>query len=178
MIIRRALNGDQDAFRSLVDEYKNLVYVICLNAVHDPYEAENLTQETFLQVYKSLSKYEFRGLKTWISRIALNKVIDDKRKITSRMARDSIGLLEIDKLADDKMSVQDLVIKEEEKALLAECLRRIPEHYGTVIRKSYQENKTSKQIAMEENISVRTVETRLYRGKKILRECFEELSKT
>jgi RNA polymerase sigma factor (sigma-70 family) len=79
---------------------------------------------------------------------------------------------------DSRISVQDLIVKEEEKALLAECLRRIPEHYGTVIRKSFQENKSSKQIALEENISVRTVETRLYRGKKILRECFEELSKT
>lgn len=83
-----------------------------------------------------------------------------------------------DKLADESIPVQDLLIKEEEKALLAECLKRIPEHYQTVIRKSYEENKSCKEIAREENISVRTVETRLYRGKKILRQYFEELSKT
>lgn len=83
-----------------------------------------------------------------------------------------------DKLADESIPVQDLLIKEEEKALLAECLKRIPEHYQAVIRKSYEENKSCKEIAREENISVRTVETRLYRGKKILRQYFEELSKT
>jgi len=83
-----------------------------------------------------------------------------------------------DKLADVSASVQDFVIQEEEKALLEECLKRIPEHYQTVLRKSYAENKSCKQIAKEENISVRTVETRLYRGKKILRQYFEELSKT
>jgi RNA polymerase sigma factor (sigma-70 family) len=138
-----------------------------------------LTQETFLQVYKSLPQYEFRGFKTWLSRIALHKAIDYKRKAANKVRRESISLTEVaDKLADESIPVQDLLIKEEEKALLAECLKRIPEHYQTVIRKSYEENKSCKEIAREENISVRTVETRLYRGKKILRQYFEELSKT
>jgi len=66
-IVRRAVQGDQEAFRSLVDEFKNLVYVICLNVIHDHYEAENLTQDTFLQVYRSLPKYEYRGFKPWLS---------------------------------------------------------------------------------------------------------------
>ncbi|NLI93179.1 MAG: hypothetical protein GX434_13645 [Peptococcaceae bacterium] len=44
-IVRMALRGDQDAFRSLVEEYKSLVYVICLKAVLDPYEAENLIEQ-------------------------------------------------------------------------------------------------------------------------------------
>ena len=118
------------------------------------------------------------GFKTWLGRIALNKAIDHKRKAANRVIRESICLSEIDNVADDGASVQELIIKEEEKALLEECLRRIPEHYETVIRKSYEENKSCKEIALEENISVRTVETRLYRGKKILRKCFEELSKT
>lgn len=146
--------------------------------MQDSFEAENLTQETFLQVYKSLSQYEFRGFKPWLSRIALHKAIDYKRRAARKGDRESISLAEIDKVADDSISIQDLIIREEEKALLAKCLRRIPERYGTILRKSYQENKSCKEIAEEENISVRTVETRLYRGKKILRECYEELSKT
>jgi len=136
-----------------------------------------LTQETFLQVYQSLSQYEFRGFKTWISRIALHKAIDYKRKVARSGVGEAICLSEMEQVPDHKMSVQDMIVKEEEQTLLKECLRRIPEHYETVIRKSYEENKNSKQIASEEKISVRTVETRLYRGKKILKECFEELSK-
>lgn len=131
-----------------------------------------------MQVYKSLPKYEFRGFKTWLSRIALNKAIDYKRKAASKAMEQSIYLVEVDKVPDNSLSVQDLMIAEEEKELLAECLRRIPERYANVIRKSYEDNKSCKEIAKEENISVRTVETRLYRGKKILRECFEELSRT
>jgi len=146
--------------------------------VRDSFEAENLTQETFLQVYKSLSRYKFRGFKTWISRIALNKAIDYKRSAASRLIEESCYLTEIDNLADGEMLIQDIILQAEEKDLLAECLRKIPEHYGSILRKSFEENKSSRQIALEENISVRTVETRLYRGKKILREYFKELSKT
>ncbi|QHA00102.1 sigma-70 family RNA polymerase sigma factor [Dehalobacter restrictus] len=153
-----------------------MIYMICLNVIHDPFEAENLTQDTFLQVYKSLSTYEYRGFKTWLSRIALHKAIDYKRKTVHTKARENICLAEIENIADGRAPVQDMIIKEEEKVLLDQCLKRIPKHYETVIRKTYQENKSSRQIAQEENISVRTVETRLYRGKKVLRECFEELS--
>lgn len=150
--------------------------MICLNVVHDPFEAENLTQDTFLQVYKSLSTYEYHGLKTWMSRIALHKAIDYKRKTNKMKARETICLAEVENIADERTPVQEIIIKEEEKALLNRCLKKIPKHYETVIRKTYLENKSTRQIALEENISVRTVETRLYRGKKILRECFEEVS--
>lgn len=176
IIVQKAADGDQEAFRSLVEEYKNLVYAICLNVVHDEFEAENLTQETFLQVYKSLSRYEFRGFKAWLGRIALNKALDYKRA-ASRKRLNNISLAEIENVADDSPPVQEIIIREEEKALLEECLKRIPEHYGSLIRKYFQEHKSCRQIAQEENISIRTVETRLYRGKKILRRCFEELSK-
>jgi len=161
----------------LVEGYKNLVYAICLNAVGDPFEAENLAQETFLQVYKSLPNYKFRGFTTWISRIALNKCIDFKRRTASRKNRETICLSDLNHIADEAMSVQDMLIEKEERELLDKCLKQIPEHYANVLRKSYQENKTCKQIAEEENISVRAVETRLYRGRKILRERFEELNK-
>ncbi|UWG99286.1 RNA polymerase sigma factor [Dehalobacter sp. DCM] len=150
--------------------------MICLNVVHDPFEAENLTQDTFLQVYKSLPTYEYRGFKTWLSRIALNKAIDYKRKLAKTKGRERLGLAEIENLADERAPVQEIIIKEEEKVLLDQCLKKIPKHYETVIRKTYQDNKSSRQIALEENISIRTVETRLYRGKKILRECFEEMN--
>lgn len=149
-----------------------------MNVVHDAFEAENLTQETFLQVYKSLPSYQHKGFKTWLGRIALNKSIDYKRKAATRFQQESVCIDDIDQIPDSSTSVPELIIKEEEKKLLAECLKRMPEHYGIIIRKCYQENKSAKQIALEENISIRTVETRLYRGKRILREYFEELSKT
>jgi len=161
----------------LVEEYKNLVYAICLNAVGDPFEAENLAQETFLQVYKSLPNYKFRGFTTWISRIALNKCIDFKRRAAVRRNKEAVSLFDLEHMADERTSVQDMLIEKEERELLDKCLNKIPEHYAKVLRKSYQENKTCKQIAEEENISVRAVETRLYRGRKILRKRFEELSK-
>jgi len=172
------LAGDKDAFRALVEEYKDLVYMICFNVVRDCHEAENLAQETFFQVYKSLSSYQARGFKTWISKIALHKALDYKRSNAHRLNKASIPLTELeDKLKGENLEVENTLLEAEEKNLLAECMNKLPLLYRDILQKYYRENKNCKQIAQEENISVRTVETRLYRGKKILRQCYEELSK-
>jgi len=94
------------------------------------------------------------------------------------MKIESVELKEIENIADTRISMVEEIIRQEESDLLNECLRRIPEHYETVLRKTYEEHKSCKEIAQEENISLRTVETRLYRGRKVLRECFKELNKT
>ncbi|NLL52506.1 MAG: RNA polymerase sigma factor [Peptococcaceae bacterium] len=174
------LAGDQEAFRSLVEEYKDLVYTICFNVVRDSYEAENLTQETFFQVYKSLSSYKQQGFKSWLSKIALHKAIDFQRSSAHKLTKASIPLTAAleDRLVEEDNEAENLLIRTEEKNVLAECLLNIPPLYSNVLIKYYREDKSCKQIALEENISVRTVETRLYRGKKILRQYYEELSKT
>jgi len=177
-IIRRAAAGDEAAFRFLVEEYKSLVYSICFNAVRDYFEAENLTQETFLQVYKSLPQYAFQGFRTWIARIALHKAIDYRRSAAYKLREATVPLSEIERLQAENKEVQEILLEAEEKNLLAECLKRVPGHYEKIIRKNIQENKSCKQIALEENMNVRTVETRLYRGKQLLRKTYEELSKT
>jgi DNA-directed RNA polymerase specialized sigma24 family protein len=48
IIIKKAAKGDKEAFRIIVEHYKNLVFAACYKIVKDPHEAENLTQETFL----------------------------------------------------------------------------------------------------------------------------------
>jgi RNA polymerase sigma factor (sigma-70 family) len=146
--------------------------------VRDSFEAENLAQETFLQVYKSLPQYGFKGFKTWISRIALHKAIDFQRSAARKITLASIPLAEVEEIAEEGLSVQDRLLQQEEREMLAACLSKIPEKYEKVLRKSYHEEKSNKQIAVEENISLRTVETRLYRGRKMLRERYEEWSKT
>jgi DNA-directed RNA polymerase specialized sigma24 family protein len=69
LLIKRVINGDQEAFRSIVEKYQNLVFAICLNIAGQRQEAENLAQETFLQVYRSLPRYRNQGFKAWIGKI-------------------------------------------------------------------------------------------------------------
>lgn len=174
-IIQDVINGNEDAFRIIVDKYKNLIYVICKNIVKDPQEAENLTQETFLQAFQSLHRYEFKGFKNWIGRIAVNKSIDYKRKLLKRYEKEISYIEEVENVPNDEPSMQDRMIEDEERKKLLYFCGKLPDKYRIVIHKYYMENKSYREIAVEENISVKTVETRLYRGKKLLRENFREV---
>ena len=71
--VRRVLAGDQEAFSEIYDAYFRRVYAFTLKRVGDPAEAEDLTQETFVQLYRSLKSYEGRSsLLTWTFGIAHN----------------------------------------------------------------------------------------------------------
>jgi RNA polymerase sigma-70 factor (ECF subfamily) len=72
-LVRQVLDGDPDAFSKIYDAYFRRVYAFVLKRIGDPAEAEDLTQETFVQLYRSLKSYEGRSsLLTWTFGIAQN----------------------------------------------------------------------------------------------------------
>jgi RNA polymerase sigma-70 factor (ECF subfamily) len=80
-LVQRARQGDPDAFASLFHAHKGKVYSICLRMTNNTAEAEDLTQEAFMQLFRKLST--FRGdaaLSTWLYRIAVNTVLMHFRK--------------------------------------------------------------------------------------------------
>lgn len=174
-IIKSVLNGNINDFEHLVKKYQTVVFAICMNITKDPLEAENIAQETFFQAFKSLKDYEFKGFKTWLSRIATNKAIDYKRKMKKK---DAQGVIYLDEVMiqniEDGFNLQENFIKEDEKERIQCIIKELPPKYGTVIYKYYNESKSYQEIALEEGISSRTVESRLYRAKQILREKWKE----
>src|SRR5580700_5296651 len=80
-VIKRAQQGDSDAFASLFHTHKTRIYSLCLRMTNNTAEAEDLTQDAFLQVFRKLPT--FRGdsaLSTWLYRIAVNTVLMHFRK--------------------------------------------------------------------------------------------------
>jgi RNA polymerase sigma-70 factor, ECF subfamily len=80
-LVRRAQEGDADAFATLFHNHKARIYSVCLRMTSNTAEAEDLTQDAFLQVFRKLST--FRGdsaLSTWLYRIAVNTVLMHFRK--------------------------------------------------------------------------------------------------
>ena len=80
-LIARAISGDEDAFRELFTTHKNHVYSLCLRMTANVAEAEDLTQDCFIQVFRKLGT--FRGdsaLSTWIYRVAVNTALMHFRK--------------------------------------------------------------------------------------------------
>jgi RNA polymerase sigma-70 factor (ECF subfamily) len=86
-LVRRALEGNEDAFAALFNGYRTKVYSLCLRMTSNAAEAEELTQDAFLQVFRKLRT--FRGdsaLSTWVYRVAVNTVLMHFRKKGPRQA--------------------------------------------------------------------------------------------
>lgn len=175
LLAKSASEGNTDAFRKIVERYQRLVYAICYNMIKDHQEAENLAQETFIQAYRTLTQYQYRGLKNWISRIAVNKSIDLKRKKAAGIESKVIYLEEmLETGAKQTDDIQEKLIRKEERSRILALCGRLPEKYDKVLKMYYFENKSYQEISQKEGISVKTVESRLYRAKNMLKKYWEE----
>jgi RNA polymerase sigma-70 factor (ECF subfamily) len=80
-IIRRAQNGDAEAFGLLFEKHKARVYALCLRMTRNAAEAEDLTQDAFLHVFRKLSAFRAdSALSTWLYRVTVNTVLMHFRK--------------------------------------------------------------------------------------------------
>jgi RNA polymerase sigma-70 factor, ECF subfamily len=82
-LVQRARAGDVRAFERLYREHVGRVYGLCLRMTRDPAVAEDCTQETFINAWKALGRFETRSsLATWLHRIAVNAALAKRRKVT------------------------------------------------------------------------------------------------
>ena len=164
-LIRQILLGHSELFESIVLEYQNLVFSVCLSIVINTHEAENMAQETFLTAYKSLSDFRGGSLKSWLCRIAVNKAIDCKRK-QSRFV-----FSEFEESTEQvKTGVEESFERKECNERMRHIVSGLPTGYASVIKAFYYDCLTVKEIARRMELPERTIETRLYRAKKLIRE--------
>lgn len=82
-LVQRASGGDTRAFERLYREHAGRVYGLCLRMTRDTHLAEDCTQETFINAWRALPKFETRSsLSTWLHRIAVNVTLARRRKVT------------------------------------------------------------------------------------------------
>ena len=87
-LVTATLDGDPHAFREIVTRYQRLVFSIVYHYLGYREEAEDLAQEVFLKVYRSLDSFDTdRSLKSWVSRITSNSCLDELRKARTRRMR-------------------------------------------------------------------------------------------
>lgn len=176
-LIKKAIEGDQDSFAEIVNLYKNYVFAIILNFIKDHNEVENVAQEVFLQIYISLPTYEADNFKGWVSRITSNKSIDWIRKKKSKFREEVMENSEelIENLNINHVNTPEEIFLENEKSeQVSKMCKSISPIYEDVIRKFYLEGKSYEEIAKEEKVSVKTIASRLYRGKNMLKEKWRE----
>lgn len=173
--IARIVSGDADAFRELVDKYGNYLFQAVYGVLRSTKDAEDVTQEALLKIYASLPQYRYQGLKTWLTRIAVNKAIDFKRSQERKkedLTDDWEGRTPLEPLQNSPVEAQ--IIRRERSTYVRERLDCLPENYRDVVVAFYIEEKSYQQIAEEQQVAIKTVESKLYRAKQYMRKVWKE----
>jgi RNA polymerase sigma-70 factor (ECF subfamily) len=173
-LIRRIKAGDSESYRLLVMRYQTLVYTIAHRMVRDRTEAEDLTQEIFLKAYRTLDSFrEEASFKTWLCKIATNRCIDWRRKHVPRQEQ-TAQVEEAEGIADDlDLSPETILLQRERQNEVRDLLDGMPEKYRSILLMYHFHGMSYKDIAKVQEISPRTVETRLYRAKHMLRDALK-----
>ena len=180
-LIRRILSGDDEAFSILVRRHQKGIHALAWRKVGDFHIAEEITQDTFLQVYKNLAQLknpnQFAGWMYVIaSRLCLKWI--QKHKDTSVIhSLEDTPVEEIDESSyTHHVSEQRKAeITENRHELVKKLLAKLPESERTIVTLYYLGEMTAKEIGKYLGVSVNTVKSRLRRGRKRLQEQQEEL---
>ncbi|WP_066506685.1 RNA polymerase sigma factor [Abyssisolibacter fermentans] len=175
--LRRVKDGFHEDFEIIVDLYKNRVFSMAYSYTKDYVEAQDLAQEIFIKVFKGINNFRFDSkFSTWLYRVAVNLCIDWAKKKRLKIVDDSEKLLA--KVIDNKNLPQECILENEQKQDVHKAISELPEIYKSVIILYHFNNISYNQISTILDIPVKTVETRLYRARRKLKEILYSKSKS
>ena len=162
-------------FEDLLTKYEKLVFSICYRMTNNYFDAQDLTQETFLSVYRVIESFDKKNEKAYITRITTNKCLDHLKKAERRTIPSEDEELERGSPPVDsaEKQVMEIVVMEQ----LEKCCNKLKEPYKTVAFEYFYKGKTAKEIAMKKNANLHTVQTQIGRVRKVLKKLWQEETK-
>jgi RNA polymerase sigma-70 factor (ECF subfamily) len=171
-LVKRAQQGNADAFASLFHSHKARIYSVCLRMTNNTAEAEDLTQDAFLQVFRKLST--FRGdsaLSTWLYRIAVNTVLMHFRKKALRqISLDEPYNQDAKQVRREYGSRDDRLTGSVDRIALARAIKELPDGYRTIFLLHEIEGYEHQEIAELLDCSVGNSKSQLHKAKLRIRE--------
>ncbi len=169
--------GDENAFEILVREFERPIARFLYRYLGNMEEAKEVCQEVFIKVFRGISSFQNNcSLKTWIYRITLNTVLNEKRRWYQRLRDRFIGLDGIsrvyaDSLPDPEMS---LTLDERTRAIQIALRKLRPEHRAIVVMRDL-EGLSYQEIGLSLGLAQGTVKSRLARARQELKDELEDL---
>lgn len=179
------VQGDRNMFRKLVEKYQPLVFRTCMGFLHNKDDADDLTQEVFIQVYQTLPGFKGdASFSTWIYRITVNASLNKIRKSSKSMFIQRMEtVFGIDKEQETSFQLPDhenpenILIHNEHREWVQKALNSLPENQRTAIVLSKYDDLSQKEIAAIMNTTEGAVEALIQRAKANLRERLSSLKK-
>ena len=168
IIINQIIEGDTNAFAQLVDRYKDLVFTLAMRMMKNREEAEEVSQDTFIKVYKSLHKFKGDSkFSTWIYKVTYNSCLDRIKKNKKHFNDVAIDDFTISKLKDVDNAFEALVEKEQHDTI-QECLKLLPYDDSFLLTMYYFEEQSLDEIASIVGLTANNVKVKLFRSRKKL----------
>jgi RNA polymerase sigma-70 factor (ECF subfamily) len=183
-LVKRARNGDRDAFSVLLERYQRRLYSVCLGIVRNPDDAQDRLQETAVKVFLNLERFEGQSsFYTWAYRIASNVCIDFLRKKKRQrtvdyddgIARDG-DVVEGEDLLPSRLGLNPARVHARKELMdkLTEALDTLSDTHRTIIILREVDGLSYQEIADLTEVSIGTVMSRLHHARKNLQRALAD----
>jgi len=177
-IIEQLKQGNELAFRKLVETHQNMVVNTCFGMVHNLEDAEDIAQEVFIEVYRSIQNFRADSkLSTWLYRIAINRTLNHIRNnkknkwfrsFENEAEAKNKQLLQLESSKTDQPEYE---LENKQRAIiLHEAIAGLPQNQKVAFTLSKYEELSYKEISEVMELSVSSVESLLFRAKKNLQK--------
>lgn len=175
-LITKAIEGDEAAYKNLLENYRGAIYNLLYKMVRNKEETEDLVQEAFMKAFKALPSFnEEYAFSTWLYKIAVNNCIDHMRKkklqtySINKPVQSKDGELDRE-FPDTSMSPDKSILSEERASIIETAIDELPENYKTAIILRHSEEKSYEEISKILNIPLGTVKARIFRAREMLKK--------
>lgn len=175
-LIEQSRNGNIDAFEELIKDYKKSAYNIALRVLRNVEDAEDVSQEALIKVFKSIQNFNMQStFKVWMYRIVVNACLDFKRKktIEAYSIDDSINVVGSNNNNPDAMIDNNFNSK-----MVNNAINRLEDDFKTIIILRDIQGFSYKEISEILSCNIGTVKSRISRARKNLKEIIEYELKT
>ncbi|MDU8885567.1 sigma-70 family RNA polymerase sigma factor [Yeosuana sp. MJ-SS3] len=168
LLINQIINGDTKSFSVLVYHYKDLVYSLTLRMLKNKEEAEEVSQDVFIKIYKSLHKFKGDSkLSTWIYKIVYNSCLDRLKQYKKEYVN-----VPIDEFTENKVksldNALDNMIHEDRKQTIQDCINRMSSDDSFLLTLYYFEEHSLDEISKIVGLTANNVKVKLFRSRKKL----------
>lgn len=167
-LIDTILAGNPQSFSLLVDRYKDLVFTLAIRMLKHREEAEEVSQDTFIKVFRSLNRFKGDSkFSTWIYKIAYHTCLDKLKK--NKREQHVFAINEYTDIQVETVdNALDMMEKEERKRAIQECLQLLPSKDIAILTLFYFEGLSLNEIAKIIDITANNVKVKLFRSRKKL----------
>ncbi len=175
--VHKTVEGDVEAFNELVNRHHTKIYGLAYRMLGNAEDAEDATQETFLEAYKSIKTFRFQSqFGTWLYKVGLNTCNQYIRKAKSRnrMLDAYTDNTSARGMTEEREVPERLAIKTEQSQVVQAAIDRLPPKQREVITLYYMQHLKYKEIAEILNCSLGTVASRLNKATQNLKVKLEK----